>query len=175
MQVMIGILQPLDFLVFGDTRISSISKDLAVWGKIPMIQLSQVDSFVSVYCMVQQCCWDASQIWKQLDSLKHILLWLQDFSRSDDKISYVILKQAPVELTWHRVSGYGLSQWETTLHCNVVSYWLSPYPEWYPWKAMLISSSPKFLCFSWVLYDSGVWYKKGIPGCRWKFLLTFLS
>ena len=26
--------------------------------------------------------------------------------------------------------GYGLSQWETTLHCNVVSHWLSPYPEW---------------------------------------------
>ena len=35
---------------------------------------------------------------------------------------------------WHRVhrdhSGYGLSQWETTLYCNVVSHWLSPYPEW---------------------------------------------
>ena len=27
-------------------------------------------------------------------------------------------------------SGYGLSQWETTLHYNVVSHWLSPYPEW---------------------------------------------
>ena len=27
-------------------------------------------------------------------------------------------------------SGYGLSQWETMLHCNVVSHWLSPYPEW---------------------------------------------
>ena len=27
-------------------------------------------------------------------------------------------------------SGYGLSQWETTLHCNIVSHWLSPYPEW---------------------------------------------
>ena len=24
--------------------------------------------------------------------------------------------------------GYGLSQWETTLHCNVVSHWLSPFP-----------------------------------------------
>ena len=24
----------------------------------------------------------------------------------------------------------GLSQWETTLQCNVVSHWLSPYPEW---------------------------------------------
>ena len=27
-------------------------------------------------------------------------------------------------------SGYELSQWETTLPCNVVSHWLSPYPEW---------------------------------------------
>ena len=26
--------------------------------------------------------------------------------------------------------GYGLSQWEMTLHCNVISHWLSPYPEW---------------------------------------------
>ena len=26
-------------------------------------------------------------------------------------------------------SGYGLGQWETTVHCNVVSHWLSPYPE----------------------------------------------
>ena len=26
-------------------------------------------------------------------------------------------------------SGYGFDQWETTLKCNVVSHWLSPYPE----------------------------------------------
>ena len=26
--------------------------------------------------------------------------------------------------------GNGLSQWETMLHCKVVSHWLSPYPEW---------------------------------------------
>ena len=26
--------------------------------------------------------------------------------------------------------GYGCSQWETTLHCNVVSDWMRPYPEW---------------------------------------------
>ena len=28
---------------------------------------------------------------------------------------------------------HGLSQWETTLHCNVVSHWLSPHPaiSWY--------------------------------------------
>ena len=27
-------------------------------------------------------------------------------------------------------SRYELSQWETTLHCNVVSHWLGPYPQW---------------------------------------------
>ena len=27
-------------------------------------------------------------------------------------------------------SGYGISQWETTLHNDVVSHWLSPYPQW---------------------------------------------
>ena len=27
-------------------------------------------------------------------------------------------------------SGHELSQWETTLHCNVVSHWLSSYSEW---------------------------------------------
>ena len=26
-------------------------------------------------------------------------------------------------------SGYGLIQWESTLHCNVVSHWLCPYLE----------------------------------------------
>ena len=26
-------------------------------------------------------------------------------------------------------SGYALSQWEMTLHSNVISHWLSPYPE----------------------------------------------
>ena len=26
--------------------------------------------------------------------------------------------------------GYGLSQWETMLHCDSISYWLRPYPEW---------------------------------------------
>ena len=27
-------------------------------------------------------------------------------------------------------SVYGLNQWETMLHCNAVSHWLSSYPEW---------------------------------------------
>ena len=32
-------------------------------------------------------------------------------------------------ISWDH-SGYGLSQWEKTLLCNVVSHWLSPYQEW---------------------------------------------
>ena len=27
-------------------------------------------------------------------------------------------------------SGNGLSQWETMLHCNNISHWLTPLPEW---------------------------------------------
>ena len=29
-------------------------------------------------------------------------------------------------------SGYGFSQWKTTLHCSI-SHWLGPYPEWSLW------------------------------------------
>ena len=28
-------------------------------------------------------------------------------------------------------SGHGLSQWVMTLQCNVITHWLSPYPEWF--------------------------------------------
>ena len=31
---------------------------------------------------------------------------------------------------WRYHYGYGLSQWEMTLHCNVISHWLSLYPKW---------------------------------------------
>ena len=37
-------------------------------------------------------------------------------------------------------SEFGFSQWETTLHCNVASHWLSPYPEWSIYKCYFISS-----------------------------------
>ena len=39
-------------------------------------------------------------------------------------------------------SMYGLSQWET-LHCNVVSHWLSPYTEWY---LMIYSQTSNIRC-----------------------------
>ena len=36
------------------------------------------------------------------------------------------------KLHWKDHFGYGLSQWEKTLHCNIISHWLCPYPllEW---------------------------------------------
>ena len=34
-------------------------------------------------------------------------------------------------------SVYGLSQWETTLQCNVVSHWLGPYTEWCLYRSRL--------------------------------------
>ena len=37
-------------------------------------------------------------------------------------------------ICWSRdLTGYGLNQWKTALQCNVVSHWLSPYPEWSHW------------------------------------------
>ena len=42
-----------------------------------------------------------------------------------------------VSIWWHHDceirdhSGCGLSQWETALHCNDVSHWLSPFSEWF--------------------------------------------
>ena len=33
-------------------------------------------------------------------------------------------------ISWMTYSRYGFSQWETTLHCNVATHWLSPYLEW---------------------------------------------
>ena len=40
-------------------------------------------------------------------------------------------------LAEQQVSGYGLNQWETTLPRNVVSRWLSPYPDRFLLKTIL--------------------------------------
>ena len=47
-------------------------------------------------------------------------------------IKYVIFDETSLQgLVIHMGhSGYGLSQWERTLHCNTVSHWLGPYTEW---------------------------------------------
>ena len=44
--------------------------------------------------------------------------------------------------------GYGLSQWETKLHCNVVSHWLKPYP-----KYLLLSTE-----FRWSRIDLDIYF-----------------
>ena len=44
-------------------------------------------------------------------------------------------------------SGYGLSQLEMTLKCNVIPYWLSPYPEW----SLIVSAAQ--LCWHWCSYS----------------------
>ena len=41
-------------------------------------------------------------------------------------------------------SGYGLSQWEMMLQCNMVSHYLSPYPEW-----SLCVTSSQTINFPW--------------------------
>ena len=66
--------------------------------------------------------------------------------------SAITLKH-PCGIPWSH-SGFGLSQWETMLHSNVVSHWLSPYPGWFlpvsKWahfkaRALLWESSPMLL------------------------------
>ena len=44
----------------------------------------------------------------------------------------------------------GLSQWETTLQCNVVTHWLSTYSEWFLQGPML-QPMPRLLCVQWIL------------------------
>ena len=62
----------------------------------------------------------STTIWSQLYNSYPLLLCL----------SRVILHLATLTPYTRDNSGYGLSKWEKTLHCNVVSHWLSPYPEW---------------------------------------------
>ena len=46
----------------------------------------------------------------------------QDISRhGEEHVGYAGLKDH---------SGYGLRKWGMSLQCNIISYWLSPYPEW---------------------------------------------
>ena len=36
-----------------------------------------------------------------------------------------------LEVIYRDHSGYGLSQWDPMIHCDIVSHWLSPYPVWF--------------------------------------------
>ena len=93
------------------------------------------------------CLPDFTAIWM----FQHPISLVSAFKRPHDKMFYRILKWHPGvhQITtschidfWHWLlphcpaeailrdhSGYGLSKWET-LHCNVVSHWLSSCPEW---------------------------------------------
>ena len=46
--------------------------------------------------------------------------WSQSWRNTGSVTHYHVRFPPPV---------YGLSQWETTLHCNIISHWLSAYPE----------------------------------------------
>ena len=48
-------------------------------------------------------------------------------------------------------SGYGLSQWEVTLHCNVISHWLRLYPECSLCTFYMIANCVVFHCCCWAL------------------------
>ena len=57
-----------------------------------------------------------------------VFLLLVTITKPDGISANKLDKSSP---TQHRdYSGYGFSQLETTLHCNVVSHWLSPHQEW---------------------------------------------
>ena len=43
-------------------------------------------------------------------------------------------------------SRYGLSQWDTTLQCNVISHWLSPYPECFLELSLLLHYTLESSC-----------------------------
>ena len=76
-------------------------------------------------------------------------------------VRFIILCQENVAKVWYCLRYHGRdhfvyvpSQWETTLHCNVVSYWLGAYTKWsLSWHPLLYHtlhcfSESKFLCWS---------------------------
>ena len=56
-------------------------------------------------------------------------------------------------------SAYGPSQWETTLHCNVDSHWLSPYPEWCLGLAVMVNKWHQMYCLNLGLWKLPLFYK----------------
>ena len=53
-------------------------------------------------------------------------------------------------------SGYGLSQWEMTLQCNVISHWLSPCPEWSLILLMSVMSMNLLYSFDMAYFQVGL-------------------
>ena len=59
------------------------------------------------------------------------LWYLQCMGNGDTTVLYKGIEIDNLSSLPHRGhSVYGFSQWEMTLQCNIVSYWLSPYTEW---------------------------------------------
>ena len=59
----------------------------------------------------------------------------------------------PTECMGHSV--YGSSRWETTLHCNVVPHWLSPYLKWSltTLNAILNMTPTSEVCYMWIMLN----------------------
>ena len=92
-------------------------------------------------------CWPLNtglQIGYRCVCRSHGTCWCQTISRysadcnvGDDFIKVTlaisdfthVMTDQTTAVTCRDQSGHGLSQWEKTLRCNIVSHWLSPYPE----------------------------------------------
>ena len=91
---------------------------------LPVWQQKNFESMLA-YCKLET---NFNEIWikLQLFLLKKIYLNRLFVRYQSFSISLVSVLRG----VFQGFSGYGLSQWETTLHCNVISHWLSPYTDW---------------------------------------------
>ena len=80
--------------------------------------------FIAMYLYFNFSAWFSCESSKSLDHGMYVWAEVDFHGWNRTSASQII---SAVGINDH--SGYGLNQWETTLHCNVVSHWLSPYPE----------------------------------------------
>ena len=68
---------------------------------------------------------------KQFPCHDEIMWLLQSVNSGSHFPPIYVLPSMSKQLYNHRDHyGYGLIQWQMTLHCNIISHWLRPYPEW---------------------------------------------
>ena len=87
-------------------------------------------SILARYC--KQQCSDKSNVFRSDFRLTTDTSTLQNTPHSPpSRASYWAVYLINLEENWicRDPSEYGLNQWETTLQCNVVSHWLTPYQE----------------------------------------------
>ena len=117
--------QLTDKMLFGKTSRAQImffcyrhAKSSVIY-KCPKIFKSSFDStmFVVFHITIPLLSWQ-------------ILLWMhwQKLQQKNYMASIPYVDETAPECRYHSV--HGLSQWETTLQCNVVSHWLSRNTEW---------------------------------------------